>query len=177
MGMGNSISLPEDPAYSVEDLHMSNGLTSVFIEVLALSGSILATTNREKELVIWLAQRDQACVGIGTVGFDIDEMPWKIDSFEAEKEFMLRTIASAMDGLGWERLNYEPNQEMVQRCLQQFELMISAFEKKSVDINNYLEWSEIEEGDDSPTIPYGYPKCDKHGVYLSCHGCILCNNS
>lgn len=174
--MGNCISLPKDPAYSVEDLHMSNGLTSVFLEVLVLSGSILAATDREKEMVIWLAQRDQACVGIGTVGFDIDEMPWTVDSFEAEKQFLLRTIASAMEGLGWDRLDYEPNKEMVQRCLSRFNLLIRTFEKRSVNLDNYLEWSEIEDGDPCPTIPYGYPKCEQHGVYLSLFGCIICND-
>lgn len=59
----------------------------MFIEVLVISGSILAGTNREKELIIWLAQRDQSVVGIGTVGFDIDEMPWTVNSFASEKDF------------------------------------------------------------------------------------------
>ncbi len=54
--------------------------------------------------------------------------------------------------------------------------MINAFDIESVNISSYLEWTEIEEDDDSPTIPRGYPKCEKHGIYLSCHGCILCNN-
>jgi hypothetical protein len=159
-----------------ESLKMSNGLTSVFIEVLVISGSILAENNREKELIIWLAQRDQSVVGIGTVGFDIDEMPWTIESYAAERDFIIRTIAAATGGLGWERLDYEPREDWVIRCLEQFRLLILAFDKDSVNIDNYLEWSEIEEGDDSPTIPIGYPKCAIHDVYLSCHGCILCNN-
>lgn len=83
--MANTISLPKEINDVVELIGMSNGLTSVFIEVLAISGSILAKTNREKEMIIWLAQRDQSAVGIGTVGFDIDEMPWTIDSFQNEK--------------------------------------------------------------------------------------------
>jgi len=67
--MGNTISLPVKFNDVVEPISMSNGLTSVFIEVLVISGSILANTDREKELIIWLAQRDQSVVGIGTVGF------------------------------------------------------------------------------------------------------------
>ncbi|MFD1175995.1 hypothetical protein ACFQ3W_06690 [Paenibacillus puldeungensis] len=155
---------------------MSNGLTSVFIEVLVISGSILAETNREKEIMIWLGQRDQSVVGIGTVGFDIDEIPWTIAFFEREKDFLLRTISSAIDGLGWERLSYEPRKDWLIECLKQFRLMINAFDKESIDMNSYLEWSEIDEDDDCPTIPIGYPKCAKHDIYLSCHGCILCNN-
>ncbi|AJS58989.1 hypothetical protein [Paenibacillus sp. IHBB 10380] len=174
--MGNQISMPNDSDHLVEALHMSNGLTSVFIEVLAMSGSILANTNREKEIIIWLAQRDQSVVGIGTVGFQIDDMPWTLDTFDRERKFMMRTISGAMDGLGWERLSYEPHKERIIECLNQFRLMINAFDKESIDLNIYLEWSEIEEDDDRSTIPIGYPKCEKHDIYLSCHGCILCNN-
>ncbi|WP_166246443.1 hypothetical protein [Paenibacillus turpanensis] len=174
--MGNAISLPKKLEHLVDPLHMSNGLTSVFIEVLAISGSILAETNREKELIIWLSQRDQAIVGIGTVGFDIDEMPWTVGCFEREKDFILRTITSAMDGLGWERLSYEPRKEWLIKCLEKFQLMICTFDKENVNSNCYLEWSENEEDDDCPTIPIGYPRCEKHDIYLCCHGCILCNN-
>ncbi|OKP89378.1 hypothetical protein A3842_04225 [Paenibacillus sp. P3E] len=174
--MGNTISMPRKFEHLVEPLGMSNGLTSVFMEVLAISGSILAKTNREKELIIWLAQRDQSVVGIGTVGFEIEEMPWTIDSFEREKDFILHTISGAIDGLGWERLSYEPRKDWVIECLEHFHLMINAFDKESINMNSYLEWSEIEEDDDRPTIPRGYPKCEKHDIYLSCHFCILCNN-
>jgi len=174
--LGNAISLPRNLEHLADDIHMSNGLTSVFIEVLAISGSILAETDREKEIIIWLAQQDQSVVGIGTVGFDIDEMPWTTEHFDREKEFMIRAVSGAIEGLGWERLSYEPNKEMVIRCLEQFKLMIKAFDKSHVNEKSYLEWSEIEEGDEYPTIPPGYPKCEKHGIYLSCHGCILCNN-
>lgn len=174
--MANTISLPKEINDVVEPIGMSNGLTSVFIEVLAISGSILAKTNREKEMIIWLAQRDQSAVGIGTVGFDIDEMPWTIDSFQNEKIFILDTISNATDGLGWENLSYKPRQDWVVNCLNQFGLMIKAFNKENVDMDNYIEWAEIEEGDDNPTIPRGYPKCVKHNIYLTCHGCVLCNN-
>ncbi|MGG4092524.1 hypothetical protein [Paenibacillus lautus] len=174
--MGNAISLPKELEHLVDSLHMSNGLTSVFIEVLAISGSQLAKTNREKELIIWLAQRDQAIVGIGTVGFDIDEMPWTMGYFEREKEFILRVIKCAMDGLGWERLSYVPRKDWVIKSLNKFQLMISAFDKENVNLDSYLEWSEIDEDDEWPTIPKGYPTCEKHDLYLSCHGCILCNN-
>ncbi|GAA0134909.1 hypothetical protein YSY43_17490 [Paenibacillus sp. YSY-4.3] len=64
---------------------------------------------------------------------------------------------------------------MVER-LEQFKLMINVFDEKNINITSYLEWAEIDEEDESPAIPVGYPKCQKHGTYLSCHGCILCNN-
>ncbi|RUT44533.1 hypothetical protein EJP82_18145 [Paenibacillus anaericanus] len=174
--MGNSISMPENLRHLVDSIKMSNGLTSVFIEVLTISGSILAKADREKEIIIWLAQQDQSVVGIGTVGFDIDDIPWTTENFEREKDFMLRAISNAIGGLGWERLSYEPRKDWVIGCLEQFKLMIDIFDKSNININSYIEWSEIEEGDNNPTIPFGYPKCQKHSIYLSCHGCILCND-
>ncbi|WP_236339535.1 hypothetical protein [Paenibacillus plantiphilus] len=154
---------------------MSNGLTSVFIDVIVLSGSVLASTNREKEFIIWLAQRDQSVVGIGTVGFSLDELPWCPEQFVSNQQFLLRTINGALARTGWEKLNYEPTEEFIVNTLRKFERMVAAFRLEDIDTQHYEEWSEIEEGDDCPTIPPGYPRCLKHDVYLSCHGCVLCN--
>ena len=65
--IGNTIAMPKKVVPMIESIGMSNGLTSVFMEVLSISGSMLAKTSREKEMTIWLAQRDQSVVGIGTV--------------------------------------------------------------------------------------------------------------
>ncbi|MFD0675604.1 MULTISPECIES: hypothetical protein [unclassified Paenibacillus] len=174
--MGNLISMPNNLRHIVDSIKMSNGLTSVFFEVLVISGSILAEIDREKEIIIWLAQQDQSVVGIGTVSFNIEDIPWTNENFKKEKEFMIRTISNAIEGLGWERLSFEPRKDWIIERLEQFKLMIDAFDETNININNYLRWSEIEEGDDNPTIPYGFPKCQKHSIYLSCHGCILCND-
>ncbi|MHA7966780.1 hypothetical protein ACX93W_21955 [Paenibacillus sp. CAU 1782] len=174
--MANTISLPKKLEHLAESIGMSNGLTAVFIEVLAISGSILAKTNREKELVIWLAQRDQSAVGIGTVGFELDEMPWTEECFESEKKFMLSIASEAIHELGWKKLSYEPRKDWVISCLEKFRLMIQVFEKEYVNMDSYLEWTEIEEDDVNSTIPRGYPTCEKHAVYLSLFGCVLCNN-
>ncbi|MDE6728657.1 MAG: hypothetical protein K2J80_12080, partial [Oscillospiraceae bacterium] len=71
--MGNCITFGED------SLKMSNGLTAVFIDVITLAGSRIAQTVDEKRLIVWLAEKDQSVVGIGTVGFDIREMPWNTE--------------------------------------------------------------------------------------------------
>ncbi|WP_199624796.1 hypothetical protein [Paenibacillus alkalitolerans] len=151
--MANTISMPEGQKHLVESISMSNGLTAVFIELLVISGSIVTQTNRERELIIWLAQHDQSIVGIGTIGFDIDEMPWTLDYFDQEKDFLIRTITSAINGLGWSRLGYEPRKDWIIEQLEHFQLMISTFDKQFVNETQYREWSEIEENDDNPTIP------------------------
>ncbi|WP_282936872.1 hypothetical protein [Paenibacillus sp. RC67] len=127
--------MPKNLRHLVDSIKMSNGLTSVFIEVLVISGSILAEADREKEIVIWFAQQDQSVVGSGTVGFDIDDIPWTIENFESEKEFMIRAISNAIAGLGWERLSYEPRKDWIIECLEQFKLMINVFDETNININ------------------------------------------
>lgn len=174
--MGNTIGLNNKNRNNIKPLSMSNTLTAIFLEALVLSGSMTANTNREKELIIWLAQRDQEVVGIGTVGFDIDELPWTTESFIAEKQFLLKALDNAISGFEWSKLSYEPNNEMVIRRLDHFKKMIIEFEVNDVDEQQYLDWIENNDQDETPTIPRGYPKCEKHNILLSCHGCLICNN-
>ena len=53
-----------------------------------MSGSKIAQSDCERNLIIWLMEKDQSIVGLGTVGFDIMEMPWKKQSFEEQRLFM-----------------------------------------------------------------------------------------
>ena len=70
-------------------LVMSNGLTDVFIDVIALSGSQIAHTDDEKRLIVWLSEKDQSKAGAGTIGFDICEMPWNAKTFVENKQFLI----------------------------------------------------------------------------------------
>src|SRR4051812_40523407 len=103
---------------------MSNGLTSVFIAVLVLSGSDLAQTEWEKELVVWLAEKDQGIYGLGVVGFDIAEMGWTRDGFEEEKRFVFRMIDAAATKHRWEALDYRPREDWVMDRLGKFRSLI-----------------------------------------------------
>jgi len=51
--MGNCIDLYE--GMEKDGISMSNGTTSVFISILVLTGSRLAVSERQKELIVWLA--------------------------------------------------------------------------------------------------------------------------
>lgn len=166
--MGNRITFGED------SLKMSNGLTSVFIDVLTLAGSRLAQTVDEKRLIVWLAEKDQSKVGIGTVGFDICEMPWNTENFEENKCFMLKVIEAAENRTDWEKLDYQPNEEHIFWALKEFAELISKLDFKYVLPNALGEWIMAADSDD-PVI-CGFPKCEKHGALLSCFGCHICNN-
>lgn len=93
--MSNVIRI-DDTTPTEEWLCMSNGTIDVFIDVLTLSSSALAKAEQEKLLTVWLAEKDQAVVGLGTVGFDLCEMPWTAEGFVQEREFLCRIIDAAI---------------------------------------------------------------------------------
>lgn len=167
--MSNIFKINSEHNNTNEWLCMSNGYTDVFFSILVISGSNLAKKEREKEIVIWLAQHDQSRVGMGTVGFDLDEIPWTYENFEEEKQFLLRVIEGAIEKHGWAILNYTPGDGIIE-FLKTFYRLVNAFTKEYVDPKAYLEWIEPDE------FSEGFPCCEEHGVLLSCFGCILCND-
>ena len=74
--MSNIISFDGKAAPGDDSFAMSNGGTDVFINILALSGSVIARTESEKRLMVYLSEKDQI-TGRGCDGFDIVEMPWE----------------------------------------------------------------------------------------------------
>lgn len=166
--MSNIISLNSDT------ISMSNGLTDVFISVLVLSGSRLAEIVDEKRLIVWLAEKDQSKVGIGTVGFDIREMPWNKECFEESRLFMLKTVGLAKNKTDWDKLDYAPNEKLLFHALSKFSDMLSTLAAKDIDPNALGEW--LADADSDDPVFLGFPKCEKHGALLSCFGCQLCNN-
>ena len=155
-------------------LKMSNGGTSVFINVLCLSGGRFAETESQKRFMVFLAEKNQYICGLGTVDFDIVEMPWNKASFDDDKAFMLRVIDGAKQKIGWETLRYKPNEEFVIEYLETFKKLI---ERMTVDdvIEEYLtEW--LSEADENDPVKCGFPKCKIHDAYVSVHGCQVCTD-
>lgn len=171
--MGNCIGFNSQTAID-ECLYMSNGMTNVFINTLLLSGSMLARTEGEKRLIIWLAEKDQSQLGSGNVGFDICEMPWNIQTFEKDKQFLLKVIAEVKKKAGWEMLNYSPNEEMLSTCLKQFANLVSQMGKDDIQPELLEEWIVGAHANDP--VVCGFPVCNKHGTFLTCYGCQICNN-
>lgn len=122
--MSNIISFDGKVVPNDDSLKMSNGGTDVFINVLALSGAAIATTESEKRLMVYLSEKDQI-VGRGCVGFDIVEMPWVKETFEEDKKFIIEVINEARNRIGWEKLDYNPNEEFVSYYLDMFENLIN----------------------------------------------------
>jgi hypothetical protein len=150
-------------------LKLSNGATDVLINVLILSGSSLAQTQWQKELMVFLSLNDQQIKGLGCVGFDIYELGWKGDNFKGQKEFILRVIDDTLMKMNWEMLNYKPQEELIFSNLRRFREMIVNFSEDLVKPNDLLKWTNFFN-----TIKFN--KCDKHKVYMHPFGCKICRS-
>ncbi|MFT4132088.1 hypothetical protein [Labrys sp. (in: a-proteobacteria)] len=165
--MANSITYDARP--DLPYLPMNNSLMSVFIDVLALAASSLASTPRQCQLAAWIAARDQGIFGLGTVGFDIAEMPWEIESFVEDRSFILRTIETAKAKRDWHRLGYEPKEEWLMPCLDKFHVLLAAFvpaDIRAEATDRKGLWSAPE-----------FERCPAHGLIKHAHGCPICNGA
>lgn len=170
--MGNIISLK----MCGQHISMSNGLTSVFINTLGLSGTHLARTDDEKRMIIWLLEKDQSAVGLGSVGFDVCEMPWNHTNFNEMKCFLLNVIEGAKKKIGWDFLGYQPNEELLFPCLDQFYRLISIVDTSMLNPTVAQEWLDVAMEVPNDSVVCGYPHCQKHPVFLTVFGCQLCND-
>jgi hypothetical protein len=168
--MSNHISYTARPDLAV--IQMSNGRTAVFISMLALSASYLATNDRQRLLAVWLASHDQSICGIGVVSFDIAKLPWAIadvEQFEHDRAFMLRAIAGAKAKIGWSVLDYQPREDWIFAALDQFATLIAAFQMIDARNSQADSWPYS----DPPII---FSRCPIHQIYQHQHGCVICND-
>lgn len=171
--MSNIISFQDKVAPDDDSLVMSNGGTDVLINVLALSGAVLAQTESEKRLMVYLSEQDQTA-GRGCVGFAVTEMPWDKETFEEDKRFIIKVIHGARNKIGWEKLDYSPKEEFVLYCLDAFEHLIDRMGVDDIKADSLLHW--LSEAEANDPIHCGFPRCKKHDTFLTCFGCQICNS-
>ena len=152
----------------------SNGCLDVLLTVIGLSGSKIARSDCERNLIVWLMEKDQSIVGLGTVGFNITDMPWKKQCFEEQKLFMFHVLDGVRDKIGWETLDYDPNEEIIFKRIDTLHDMFQSIQNE--DINEDLTDQWLEDAAICELIRGGYPKCKKHGIYMSIWGCLACND-
>jgi len=147
------------------DLQLSNGSTSVLLCVLLLSGSQLATTVWERELVTWLAEHDQEVFGSGMVGFDLDDIAWDVERFGVQQHFVLRMIDLALQRHRWNELGYDP--PFVDAQLAALRTLVADFRPDAHASASTWSWR-------SP--PEQLILCDRHRVFIHNLGCLLCHD-
>lgn len=171
--MANYIRFDDNASLEDISVKMSNGGTDVFINVLVLSGSELAEADSEKRMIVYLAERDQV-IGQGAVGFCITDMPWSRDTFSRDKEFLIKVIHGAKSGLGWEKLEYSPNEEIIAGYLENFESLINRMTVDDIRENALKEW--LLQASANDPVCNGFPRCPRHNTFLTCYGCQICNS-
>jgi hypothetical protein len=149
---------------AVGSLKMSNGMTDVFLDVLTAAGTVLAQSDHQRDLVVWLAAHDQSLFGRGCVGFDLTELP--IGNLGEDRDFLVSAASAATrDHIGWSTLGYEPNAERVEYCLLRFVSLLSE-----------LRAGASGAPEDPYIAPLGYPSCPRHHLLLHRFGCRTCNS-
>lgn len=172
--MGNIISFDGHVSPNDDTLSISNGGTDVLINILALSGSELAITENQKRLIVYLLEKDQSCVGRGTVDFNIVQIPWNTQTFQEDKQFIIDVINGAKNKIGWNKLDYQPNEKLVSAYLEKFEKLINRMTINDIHSKSLETW--LSYADENDPIHCNFPRCKKHNTLLTCFGCQVCNN-
>lgn len=157
-----------DPAE--EQISISDTGTNVLLTVLVLAGSALAETDSQRRLIVWLAEQklnEGVCCG-----FSLSEMPWDAESFEADRQFMVRTADAASQRTGWQSLNYWPNAKALMPMLGWFRKGFVRLRAADINAAALPHWLDEMDGDDP--VLNGFPRCKKHRTYLTWNGCIAC---
>jgi hypothetical protein len=158
--VGNSITADHSP--TLPPLNMSNGLTDVFLSVLALAGAPVAHHDDEVELLVWLAAHDQAVFGLGCVGFDVCQMPWIATRLDEQKRFLLGVIDA-----GIARARAASHEALLDR----FHVFRGYVDKVHASCLRNDAYPNV-----TPLLRADRATCPTHGVYLHAEGCIVCND-
>ena len=158
------------------DFKLSNGGLDWSIDCLVVSGSELATTDSEKRMIVFLSERNTSTLGLGVAGFELPAMPWKAETFEADRAFLIRTAEHAKEVMQkpetQQMLQYSVEPERVNEQMDEF---IALFRCMTADLivpeaeSNWFKWHKP----DDPTVN-SFPKCRRHGVLYGCDGCKIC---
>lgn len=116
-------------------------------------------------------KKNQNAVGLGTVGFDICEIPFSIKNFDSEKSFMLSVINGVKNKLGWQSLGYAPNIDLLFPVIKKFEQFINKLTIE--DIKNYRFKYDIP---DIITTNCQFSKCSIHKIFITDFGCQICTD-
>ena len=154
-----------------EQISISDQGTDVLIQILVLAASALAETDSQKRMAVWLAEHD-ATRGTGSIGFCIADMQWDPASFEADRQFMVRTADAASQRTGWQSLNYWPNAKALMPMLGWFRKGFVRLRAADINAAALPHWLDEMDGDDP--VLNGFPRCKKHRTYLTWNGCIAC---
>jgi len=120
--MGNSFT------GGAHEISMSNGNTSVFVDVMMLAASATISTEWGYRFAGRIAQSDQNVFGLGTAGFALEDFDWGSpgEDAAANKLLVLDTLALAARRHRWDELDYSP--PLIEEVLRRFLAMVQDFD-------------------------------------------------
>ncbi len=108
-----------------EWLVISNQGTDCLLDLLISASETLEKTEKQEEFVSFLKDRKLINdIAPGTAGFDINEMPWQIETLDDDAGFLIRAAETAESSRIFKKLPYEVNREIVVPWLKQFALLV-----------------------------------------------------
>jgi hypothetical protein len=168
--MANSISLRK----TVTDIRVSNQIMQTLLEMLVSSGTAYASTDTEKNLIVFLAHLDQTRHGTGMSSFYLNELPWKLGSlFQDQVDFMIAVVDDAIARTHWDWLeDFTPEREVYAPHLEGLGRMLAQLDPADVEPSRfYQKWGP----------PETYLICERHQMLKyqvgSDYYCIYCNRS
>jgi hypothetical protein len=128
----------------------------------------------ERAFVYRRVLSDQARVGLGCAGFDVEDLGWTTadadDDFDGQKAFVLGVVGGALAHEGWERLPFVPLQaEIIGDLLRELRTLVELFPREA-----------IGGAPASQELPV-HGRCPVHDVDLyelsGARVCIICNHA
>lgn len=113
------------------EISLSNGNTSVFVDVMMLAVSATVTTEWGYRFAGRIAQSDQNVFGLGMAGFALEDFDWGSpgEDAAANKRLVLDTLALAVSRHRWDELGYSP--PLIEDVLRRFQAMVEEFDTAS----------------------------------------------
>jgi hypothetical protein len=164
--MANLFTSVRDP--ESEPVAMSNGLTAVVFDLIAIVGAARAQSEWEQAVVLWLVEHDQTRIGLGMAGFDVAELGWTVSGLAEQRDFLVGVLEAAATGEGWDRLPFTPGDHVAPK-LRALARLVARFPVDAIATPDEHAWQ-----------PRGLPSagtCEVHGAYLHELGCIVCNDA
>ena len=144
-------------------LHLSNGGTAVFLDVLALAACDLAESEWELRFALLCCN---SRIGGGNDGFDLDELPWSDTGWLEQREFVLRVVDAALERHRWEVLPYDPPWAL--GYLRQYREIVSGY-APAPPLSSVVGWWEYER------VEAHFRRCERHGLFVGVFDdCRLC---
>lgn len=156
-----------------EMVNFANWLTKPLYCGLLIEGSLLAQSNWEKRMMVYLAEKNQKLVGLGIVGINLSELEWEASTFNKQKEFLTKTVKSSIRNQSYNKYHFKLDVELAEQKL-----------------NEILELIENLKFEDTSDVKFSYffeppdlidQICGKHKTYLNYFDvpnidkCLICS--